>query len=78
MYSEFNLPLGKFQFHLGICIDKLRTLQYVVVVLYELKWFVETCLNYRTHSILYHLNVLLPIMITFHYVAYAVEVCLVN
>ncbi|KAG5522057.1 hypothetical protein RHGRI_034308 [Rhododendron griersonianum] len=62
VYSEFNLPLGKFQFHLGICIDKF-------------KWFVETCrLNYRTHSILYHLNVLLPIMITFHYVAYAVEI----
>ncbi|KAI8571458.1 hypothetical protein RHMOL_Rhmol01G0121600 [Rhododendron molle] len=75
VYSEFNLHLGKFQFHLGICIDKLRTLQYVVVVLYELKWFVETWhLNYRTHSILYHLNVLSPIMITFHYVAYAVEI----
>ncbi|KAF7151551.1 hypothetical protein RHSIM_Rhsim02G0001300 [Rhododendron simsii] len=27
VYLEFNLPLGKFQFHLGICIDKLRTLQ---------------------------------------------------
>ncbi|KAG5565034.1 hypothetical protein RHGRI_001048 [Rhododendron griersonianum] len=27
VYSEFNLHLGKFQFHLGICIDKLRTLQ---------------------------------------------------
>ncbi|KAF7141716.1 hypothetical protein RHSIM_Rhsim06G0078600 [Rhododendron simsii] len=72
VYLEFNLPLGKFQFHLGICIDKLRTLQYVLVVLYEHKLFVETCrLNYRIHSIL---NVLLPIMITFHYLAYAVEV----
>ncbi|KAF7124734.1 hypothetical protein RHSIM_Rhsim12G0110100 [Rhododendron simsii] len=24
VYSEFNLPLGKFQFHLGICIDKFK------------------------------------------------------